>query len=96
MESYGECQFVQLPCQCTGLVEQTYIGRVPTPITVPFRDKVLENGMTIQEDRDHIQFMVNTTFRVKMVEQIKKEKKVAKEVTHGFDIYGDYDSEGDI
>ena len=40
--------------------------------------------------------MVNTTFRVKTVEQIEKEKKVAKEVTHGFDIYGDYDSEGDI
>ena len=93
---YGECQFVQLPCQCTGLVEQTYIGRVPTPITVPFPFSVVENGMTIEEERNHIQFMVNTTFRVKTVEQIEKEKKLAKEVTHGFDIYGDYDSEGDI
>ena len=38
--------------------------------------------------------MVNTTFRVKMVEQIEKEKKVAKEVTHNdYDIFSAYDSE---
>ena len=33
---YGECQFVQLPCECTGLVEETFTRRVQTPITIPF------------------------------------------------------------
>jgi hypothetical protein len=90
---YGECQFVQLPTQCTGLVEQTYIGRVVTPITIPFSVTHVENGMEVEEEQDHIQFMVNTTFRVKMAEQIEKEKKVAKEVTHNdYDIFSAYDS----
>jgi hypothetical protein len=31
---YGECQFVQLPCECTGLVEDAFTGRVQTPITI--------------------------------------------------------------
>ena len=92
---YGECQIVQLPTQCTGLVEQTYIGRVPTPIIIPFSVFTVENGMEVEEEQDHIQFMVNTTFRVKMVEQVEKEKKMAKEVTHknDYDIFSAYDSE---
>ncbi len=36
---YGEFQVVQLPCQCTGLVEQTYNGYVPTPIIRPFKKR---------------------------------------------------------
>jgi hypothetical protein len=30
---YGECQVVLLPCECTGLVEEIFTGRVQTPIT---------------------------------------------------------------
>ena len=49
------------------------------------------------EEQDHIQFMVNITFRVKMVAQVQKEKKKVVEVTHsGWDIYADYDSEGSL
>jgi hypothetical protein len=33
---YGECQYIQLPCQCTGLVKETFKGVVSTPITIPF------------------------------------------------------------
>jgi len=29
---YGECQFVQLPCECTGLVEEVLSARVPTSL----------------------------------------------------------------
>jgi hypothetical protein len=70
---YGECQFVQLPCECTGLVDKTFTGRVQTPITIPFPIVTDENGMEVAEEQDHIQFMVNKTFRVKTVEQIEKE-----------------------
>ena len=91
---YGECQFVQLPCKCTGLVEETFTGRVQTPITIPFTVVTNENGMQVKEVQHHIQFMVNTTFRVKTVLQLEKEKKKVVEVTHsGYDIYTDYDSE---
>ena len=79
---YGECQFVQLPCECTGLVEETFTGRVQTPITIPFPIVTNDNGMGVAEEQDHIQFMVNTTFRVKMVAQVQKEKKNVVEVTH--------------
>jgi hypothetical protein len=79
---YGECQFVQLPCECTGLVEETFTGRVQTPITIPFPIVTNDNGMEVVEEQDHIQFMVNTTFRVKTVAQVQKEKKNVVEVTH--------------
>jgi hypothetical protein len=56
---YGECQFVQLPCKCTGLVEEVFTGRVPTPITIPFTVTTIVDGMEVAETEDHIQFMVN-------------------------------------
>jgi hypothetical protein len=91
---YGECQFVQLPCKCTGLVEETSIGRVQTPITIPFTIVTKENGMDVEEEQEHIQFMVNITFRVKTISQLEKEKRKVVEVTHSvYDIYADYDSE---
>ena len=94
---YGECQFVQLPCECTGLVEEVLSGRVPTPVTIPYPTTVTVDGMKVVETEDHIQFMVNKTFRVKTVSQLEKEKKKAVEVTHnGYDIYADYDSEGTL
>ena len=90
---YGECQFVQLPCECTGLVEETFTGRVQTPITIPYSVTTIVDGMSVTETEDHIQFMVNKTFRVKMVAQVQKEKRKVIEVTHsGYDIYPDYDS----
>ena len=71
---YGEGQFVQLPCECTGLVEETFTGtgtgRVQTPITIPFTVTTIVDGMSIMEEEDHIQFMVNKTFRVKTVGQL--------------------------
>jgi hypothetical protein len=94
---YGECQFVQLPCKCTGLVEEVLSVRVPTPITIPCTVTTKVSGMDISEEEEHIQFMVNKTFRVKTVSQLEKEKKKAVEVTHtGYDIYTDYDSEGTL
>ncbi len=94
---YGECQFVQLPCKCTGLVEETFSRRVPTPITIPCTVVTKVNGMNVSEEEEHIQFMVNKTFRVKTVSQLEKEKKKVVEVTHnGYDIYADYDSEGTL
>ncbi len=94
---YSESQFVQLPCECTGLVEETFTGRVQTPITIPFPIVTNENGMEVAEEQDHIQFMVNKTFRVKTVAQVQKEKRKVIEVTHsGYDIYTDYDSEGTL
>ena len=90
---YGECQSGQLPCECTGLVELTYIGKVPAPITIPVTVPTDESGMKVEDTQHHIQFIVNTTFRVKTVEQVEKEKKAATEVTHhGWDICGDYQS----
>ncbi len=56
---YSECQFVQLPCECTGLVEEVFTGRVPTPITIPFTVTTIVDGMEVAETEDHIQFMVN-------------------------------------
>ena len=94
---YGECQLVQLPCECTGLVQETYKGIVPTPITIPFAVASEESGMKITETQDHIQFMLNITFRVKTVGQLEKEKRKVVEVIHkGYDIYADYDSEGSV
>jgi hypothetical protein len=53
--------------------------------------------MKVEETEDHIQFMVNKTFRVKTVSQLEKEKKKVVEVTHnGYDIYADYDSKGSL
>jgi hypothetical protein len=72
---YGECQFVQLPCKCTGLVEEVFTGRVQTPITIKFTIVTKENGMDVSEEQEHIQFMVNKTFRVKTVLQLEKEKR---------------------
>jgi hypothetical protein len=90
---YGECQFVQLPCECTGLVEETFTGRVQTPITIPYSVITSVDGMSVTETEDHIQFMVNKTFRVKTVGQVQKEKRKVIEVTHsGYDIYPDYNS----
>jgi hypothetical protein len=94
---YGECQFVQLPCECTGLVEEVFTGRVPTPVTIPYPTTVTVDGMKVEETENHIQFMVNKTFRVKTVLQLEKEKRKVVEVTHnGYDIYADYDSEGSL
>jgi hypothetical protein len=96
---YGECQFVQLPCECTGLVEEIFTGRVQTPITIPYSITTIVDGMSLTETEDHIQFMVNKTFtfRVKTVAQEQKEKRKVIEVTHsGYDIYADYDSEGTL
>ena len=94
---YGECQYIQLPCECTGLVERTFKGVVPTPITVPCTVMTKVNGMDVSEEEEHIQFMLHITFRVKTVSQLEKEKKKVVEVTHtNYDIFADYDSEGSL
>jgi hypothetical protein len=94
---YGECQYIQLPCECTGLVERIYKGVVPTPITVPYPVTTNEDGMRVTVEEVHIQFMLHITFRVKTVSQLEKEKKKVVEVTHtNYDIFADYDSEGSL
>jgi len=54
------------------LVEEAFTGtgRVQTPITIPFTVTTIVDGMSIMEEEDHIQFMVNKTFRVKTVGQL--------------------------
>ena len=92
---YDECQYIQLPCECTGLVKETFKGVVPTPFTIPFIIVMNENGLDVEEEQDHIQFMLNKTFRVKTVGQFEKEKKKVVEVLHkDYDIYADCNSEG--
>ena len=49
--------------------------------------------MNVAEEQEHIQFMVNMTFRVKTEAQVLKEKQKGVEVTYSYDIYADYDSE---
>ena len=94
---YSECQLVQLPCECTGLVQETSKGIVPTPITIPFTVVLDECGMKVTDAQDHIQFMLNITFRVKTVGQLEKEKQKVVEVIHKvYDIFADYDSEGSV
>jgi hypothetical protein len=91
---YGELQIVQHPCQCTGLVKQIYIENVPTNIIIPTTVITNESGMKADEEQEHIQFITNTTFRVKMMEQVQKEKKAVQQVTK-WDIRGDFYSEDD-
>ena len=50
---YGECQFVQLPFECTGLVEETFSGRVQTPIAISFTTTTKVDGMSVSETEDH-------------------------------------------
>jgi len=76
-------------------VEQTYIGNVPTGVVIPVDVVKEENGMEIEDEELHTQFVTNTTFRVKTVDQVQKEKKAARKVTHNWDIRGDFDSEDD-
>jgi hypothetical protein len=38
--------------------------------------------MEVKDEQEHIQFTTNTTSRMKMVEQVQKEKKAAPEVTN--------------
>jgi hypothetical protein len=57
------------------LVEETFTGRVQTPITIPYSVTTIVDGMSVTETEDHIQFMVNKTFRVKTVAQVQKEKR---------------------
>jgi hypothetical protein len=72
---YGEVQLVKLPNQCTGLVEQTYKVYVPTPVTCPYTVTDPNDGMAITTD--HIQFVMNTTFKVMALNQLEKEEKAA-------------------
>ncbi len=79
------------------MVEEVFTGRVPTPVTIPYPTTTIVDGMEVVDSEDHIQFMVNKTFRVKTVSQLEKEKKKVVEVTHnGYDIYADNDSEGTL
>ena len=73
------------------MVEQTYIGYVPTPITCPFTSVDDEDGMVVEQH--HVQFIVNTTVRVKTVDQLEKEKKAVRAVTQNYNIINDIDSE---
>jgi hypothetical protein len=88
---YGEVQLVKLPIQCTGLVEQTYKGYVPIPVTCSYTVTDPDDGMTITTD--HIQFVMNTTFKVMALHQLEEEKKATREDTHSWDITRDEDSE---
>jgi hypothetical protein len=66
------------------LAKEIFTGRVQTPITIPFTVAVNENGMTVTDEQEHIQFMVNMTFSVNTVAQVQKEKRKVVEVTHSY------------
>ena len=51
---------------------------------IPFTVAVNENGMTVTDEQEHIQFMVNMTFSVNTVAQVQKEKRKVVEVTHSY------------
>ncbi len=88
---YGEVQLIKLPIQCTGLVEQIYKGYVPTPVTCSYTVMDPDDGMTVTTD--HIQFVMNTTFKVMALNQLDEKKKAAREDTHSWDITHGEDSE---
>ena len=92
---YGEFQVVQLPEKCTGLVEQTFSGYAPSPFIVSYPVTVIEEGMTVEEERNHIQFVLNMTFRVKTDFQFAKEKKAVRATVQSYDILEEIDSEDD-
>jgi hypothetical protein len=91
---YGEVQLIKLPVQCTGLVEQTYKGYVPTPITCSYTVTDPNDGKAITSE--HIQFVMNTIFKVKALNQLEKEKKAAQEDSQSWDITIREDSENDV
>jgi hypothetical protein len=88
---YGEVQLVKLPIQCMGFVKQTYEGYVPTPVTCSCTVTDPDDCMAITTE--HIQFVMNTTFKVRALNQLEKEKKAAQEDTHSWDINRGEDSE---
>lgn len=92
---YGDFQVVQLPEKCTGLVEQRFAGYAPSPFSVRFTTAEIEEGMTLQDERNHIQFVLNMTFRVKADFQLAKEKKAVRATVQSYDILEEIDSEDD-
>ena len=62
-------------------------------ITCPLTAVVDENGMEVEQH--YLQFIVSTTFKVKMVDQLKKEKKKAV-VTQNYNITDDVNSKDNL
>ena len=51
--------------------------------------------MTLRDKRNHIQFVLNMTFRVKADFQLAKEKKAVRATVQSYDILEEIDSEDD-
>ena len=93
---YGEYQVVQLPEKCTGLVEQSFAGYAPSPFKIPFTVTEMVNGVEVMGERNHMQFVLNMTFRVRTDFQFAKEKKAVKATVQSYDILGEFDSKDDV
>ncbi len=68
-----------------------YKGYVPTPVTCSYTVMDPNDGMAITTKP--IQFVMNTTFKMKALNQLEKEKKAAREDAHSWDITCGEDSE---
>ena len=92
---YGEFQVVQLPEKCTRLVEQSFAGYAPSPFKVPFTVTETVNGVEVVGERNHMQFVLNMTFRVRTDFQFAKEKKAVRATVQSYDILEEINSEDD-
>jgi hypothetical protein len=92
---YGDFQVVQLPEKCTGLVEQSFAGYAPSPFKVPFTVTEMVEGVEVVGEWNHIQFVLNMTFRVRTDFQFAKEKKAVHATVQTYDILEEIDSEDD-
>ena len=92
---YDEFQVVQLPEKWIGLVEQSFAGYAPSPFKVPFTVTETVNGVEVVGERNHMQFVLNMTFRVRTDFQFAKEKKAVRATVQSYDILEEIDSEDD-
>ena len=92
---YGDFQVVQLPEKCTGLVKQSFAGYAPLPFKVPFTVTETVEGVEVVGEQNHIQFVLNMTFRVRTDFQFVKEKKAVRVTVQSYDILEEIDSEDD-
>ena len=92
---YDEFQVVQLPEKCIGLVEQSFAGYAPSPFKVPFTVTETVNGVEVVGERNHMQFVLNMTFRVRTDFQFAKEKKAVRATVQSNDNLEEIDSEDD-
>ena len=77
------------------MVEQSFAGYAPSPFKVPFTVTETVEGVEVMGEWNHIQFVLNMTFRARMHFQFMKEKKAVRATVQSYDILEEIDSEDD-